>query len=198
MTIQKFTTASVMVLAALTLTACGPELENLLKSAEFDAIDEAAGALVAEGEALFDAEGYTDPMTLPPSGSADYAGFIGIETDDVQTIGELELTADFSGAGSISGSATNFVNDDSGSYSGTLTVSNGVIDRAADLNNFDYTFNADIDGTLTSGGDDFVVSGLMEGDFIGNDHEFIGGDVTGTVVTSEGVEVISGEFGAKR
>lgn len=196
MTIQKTTGGTAILVALLTLSACGPELEDLAKSAEVQAVFDDADAFRTEGEAFLEAEGYSDPATLPTTGSAAYTGFIGFDTDDVTTIGELEMTADFSGAGSISGSATNFVSDNDATYAGSLSIDNGIIDRAADLENFNYTFNADIAGTLTSEGDDFVVDGLMEGDFVGGSQEYITGHVTGNVMTNEGIKVISGNFGA--
>lgn len=197
MTIKKIISNGSMMTAVLTLTACGPELAELAQSPEFAALSEDADALRTEAEALFDSEGFSEPASLPMNTTATYTGFIGLDTDDVSTIGELELTADF-GTDQISGSATNFASEDT-NYSGSLTISNGTgIDRLADLNNFDYTFDADIAGTLTGDGEDFVIGGLLEGDFIGNNQEYVGGIVTGTVETNEGDQDITGEFGAEQ
>ena len=184
---------AILVCSALALTACSGGGKS-----DFERLDERASALGDEVNALFVAEGYSDPAALPTTGDATYKGYIGIATyyEPVTAIGDLELTAHFDGPGTVTGSATNFVDDGNTHYSGTLNVTNGTIDRTAnpDYPDYDYTFEADIGGTLSDSEDNYLVDGYMAGDFIGNDHDYVAGYTEGTVSSSLGDDYFAGVF----
>ena len=135
----------------------------------FASLDSRAEALATSAEALYNLEGFSDPAALPVDGAARYDGVIAgvILDEDLIIAGELSLIADFNGPGSISGSARNFVDDTENRYQGTLLVTNGDIFRDADPE-VDFTYSADLDGTLSDTDDSYLVDGTLFGDFIGD------------------------------
>lgn len=116
--------------AAATLSACGgggtsvntaPAYDELVARAE----PPATGIINLEtGEITT-----TERTELPGSGSATYTGYIGDDTQGGLLIGELSMTATFTGGdgGTVTGSATNFQHETNGAYTGTLTMTNGTI-----------------------------------------------------------------------
>lgn len=187
--------------AALALSSCGSTTDTaaLLSFAETLALGDAI-------DADWGAEPYSDPATLPRSGSATYDGAMTLATFDdggaivppfsLAIIGETQLTADFSGS-AISGNARNFVDVDDNRYDGTLAVTDGLIDRDADLA-AEFTFDALLDGTLTNSGEYYDFVGIIDGDFVGPNHEAVIGIATGDILSSTGDAFLIGVFGAER
>lgn len=108
-------------------------------------------------------------------------------------VGDLQLTADF-GAGTMDGSATNFLNFDSEAekvknVSGQITFSNGVI---GEENTNDFVMDAN--GSLTSGALDIDIDGQVDGTFKGTPIQGLKGtSLPGTIVvdnTDSGVLIL--------
>ena len=178
--------------AALALGGCGSTTDTaaLLSFADTEAI---ADAINADWGAV----SYTDPASLPKTGSATYDGVMNLATAaSLGIVGEMQLMADFSGS-AISGSGRNFVDPADNRYDGTLAVTNGFIDRLADPS-AEFTFDADLDGTLTESGDSYAFAGFIDGDFVGPNHEAVFGEISGTVNSSSGTEFFIGGFLAEQ
>lgn len=115
------------------------------------------------------------------SGTATLAGAIAIfdvgEDEDLEVIGDLTLTADFT-EDEVSGTADNFAiytSDDEveATLSGSLTVDEGSISGA--------TMTADLWGTLTDD-EDHDIDMVMDGTFYDADGDLaVAGDIEGTI-----------------
>lgn len=141
-----------------------------------DALEEAESLL-----AFVNPLGVTPTADLPMSGSATYDGFIafsGVGVDE-SFIGDLSLDVNFAN-NSISGSATDFLDNSENAYTGTLVVDGGAIDRSADPQT-DVQFDADIGGTLADGGASRTIDGELKGYFVGSNQSAVVGSVSGTV-----------------
>lgn len=131
---------------------------------------------------------YTDPAALPASGTVRYTGYVGgdIVTSGIITnsvIGNVSLDANFT-TNAISGLASGFVDVAEQTYSGSLLINNGDIDRTIDIMT-QYTLVADMNGTLTgSDGTVYVVTSLIQGDFVGTNAGAIDAVVGGSVLSN--------------
>lgn len=177
-------------LSVALLSACGggsggADASFADRQSEFD-------TLAAELDAL----PFTNASTLPAIGTATYNGFLGVGTGDAVIGGQMQLNANFE-SNSIDGDVRNIIDNQNNEYGGTLLITNGSINRAADVET-EYSFGADLGGNLTQGGDTFSVDATMDGDFVGGDYVGVRGDVTGTVAAPEGISIIGGEFYGKR
>ncbi|MGR3342331.1 MAG: hypothetical protein ACU0DI_03755 [Paracoccaceae bacterium] len=146
--------------------------------------------------AIWDAVAVTDPATLPAGGSASYTGVMRLDAQlgagSTSMAGALNLVANFA-ADSISGSANNFYDDADNSMTGSLVISNGVLDRAANTA-IEYTFSSVLAGTLAGGGENFVISADLSGDFLGPSFGAVVGVIAGTATTGFGSGYLFGEF----
>lgn len=129
---------------------------------------------------------------LPTTGGANYNGVIGVLAngpDEFALLGDLQMTASFADD-TISGGADNFSDSDGETYSGRIPITNGFIYRD-DLTEFS-TFEADFDGELVYDptGEVLAVNTFMQGDFYGDQYEFVGGIVTGNISGDGGVVTI--------
>lgn len=178
----------------LTLAACGGSSSGgntiidtdgvdvpVLPPVDTDAFTTVGGALaeleffVEKSENLI----LTPIADIPTSGSATYDGvfslgrieerFPGDPDPDLvdPLIGEVELDVDFQ-RNTLSGNADNFF-DDTRSVSGSLTISDGEIERSVD----GVLFVADVVGELPINGAQRDVEGALIGGFGGNDAETI-------------------------
>ncbi len=144
-----------------------------------------------------------EPMNLPDgptAGSATYNGTLGFildenGADEVQFLSDLTLTANFV-ADTISGNASNFVDSSEEQYTGSLSLERGVIDRNTDTT-LNYTFNADLEGTLTNNGDQYESFAEIRGEFLGasasGPDTHVSGAVTGTIVKNNNALAIVNE-----
>ena len=175
--------------SAALLSGCGGT--QLLS---FDETVLAEGALVTKWGGIVP----TVPSTLPPGGSATYDGYIIAATpsDEFVVAGELEMIANFL-TPEVTGTARNFVDENDVRLGGTLAITNGAINRAATTNP-DFTFVADLDGTLTDPGDSYLVDGTLSGDFFGTSYGAVFGPVGGTVTADFGTLALDGVFIAER
>lgn len=126
-------------------------------------------------------EGFTDPSTLPTSGSAQYNGtaFIEVEEEDPYTLaGDLELNVGFADEGSVSGTIEDLVDEEDDRYSGEIVLTGVTIDRdATGTTNLDPNFGLELGGNIeTPDGTDYEVdeSSIALGDFYGDDYVFGG------------------------
>lgn len=146
--------------------------------------------------ATWDSIAVTDPANLPAGGSATFAGVMLLDAQlgagATSMAGALDLVANFA-ADSISGTASNFYDAADVSMAGTLVISNGVLDRAANTAT-EYTFSALLAGTLAGGGKSFVISADLSGDFLGSAYGAVAGVIAGTATTGFGSGYLFGEF----
>jgi hypothetical protein len=158
-----------------------------------------------EADARAAAQGYIDPDTgallaaertsLPNSGTASYDGYVGGEVDGAGLIGELSLDVAFAVGdnGTITGSATNFQHETQGAYTGTLTVNNGNILPGGAPGTAD-TVAADLQGTLSNGGDDYATDIALDGAFLGGTGPDTPAAVAGGAVGNVGGGLFDGIF----
>ena len=166
----------------------------------FDDLADLGDAIDAESLAL----DYTQPTTLPGSGSATYEGMVALDTvivdgslqDSPDLIGELTMTASF-GSNAIGGQATNFVSETDETFDGTLPITDGLISRNVDVEE-EYTFGAIMDGELTDeGGDTYDFFTDLSGDFLGTDYGYVYGSAEG-VACAATCSPIEGQFIGER
>jgi hypothetical protein len=162
--------------------------------------------LEAEGDVLagqIEALDYTDPSSLPTSGSAQYNGVMGVYVGDEENggiiAGDLRLDVAFSGADPITGRVTNLVDQDNTRYQGQLNISGSDLDRTIDPD-LEYTYVAGLAGSVSDPADGAVynVNGDLFGDFFGSNYSHTGGDVEGTVCSAGDCLDMYGLFGARR
>lgn len=146
---------------------------------------------------------YADPADVPTSGSARYEGYAyGVlsNSSDAITdnlIGALTLTTDF-GSDSFSGRIDTLRNTDDQPLTGQLSVSGGTFDRAGNPNS-DSTLQVSLSGTVTDTGNrSLEIGAVLEGDFLGNGAEAVGGELLGTVTHNGTTQNIDGGFIAAR
>lgn len=107
--------STLTISALMGLTACGGSNAPLT----FDQIAEQGSTIALE---IIDLP-FTDPSTLPTSGSATYDGFVGVEIENAFGVaGELEITANFAGGGNLSGRVFNVVGEN-----GSHTAANWIL-----------------------------------------------------------------------
>ena len=149
---------------------------------------------------------YIDPVdfttlsTVPSTLTATYDGYAyGTLSGNPNTVTDtlmgsvsmnIALTAS---AANITGTMTDFYDDDDNAVSGNLTISGGTFNRSGDPNS-DATLNINFAGTLTDAGQALTVGGQLQGDFLGGSYEGVGGALLGQV---NGYE-INGGFIAER
>lgn len=187
---KKNVTFIALAAAAATLSACGgggTSVNTAPTYAELVARADTASAGIIDlqsGQFLT-----TERTSLPAAGSASYTGYIGDDTQGGVLIGELSMTATFTGGdgGTVTGSATNFQHETNGAYTGTLTMSNGTILPGGTASAAD-TFQADLGGDLTNNGNTQTVAVLLDGSFFGG----TGTDVP-TAVAGSGIGTIGAD-----
>lgn len=149
--------------------------------------------------------GYTDLRTIPVSGGATYEGIISgdlANTTDRLTdtvIGELALNVSFNASSAaVSGTAANFRDDNGEAMTGNLVFSGGALNRDRDPEN-DATLTLLADGNLRDAtGRNLVFGVRLEGDFLGDTYNAVGGDALGRVTYDDTIQDFDGTFIAKR
>ncbi|MCO4848279.1 MAG: hypothetical protein KC448_09950 [Yoonia sp.] len=142
-------------------------------------------------------ENYSDPAGLPVSGRGIYKGFATLDLPIGGTTqsytGDLDLTVEFGGSkDQVSGALQGF--DD---LAGVLNIENGNLDRGTDTDE-DYTFGADVGGTLTGRDGDYVIDASLLGDMRGRNQDGVTGVVFGDITGPEGVDIFDGTVAATR
>lgn len=158
------------------------------------------GAFVFENKVAFEALQDITTFTFTPAadvpGTADYAGFVQISSLDnavpaivgTEAVGVANFSVDLSGAGTLTGSATDF-QDRAGTYTGTLDITSGGIGPDT-VSPSSTIATGEIGGTLTrETGEVIVIDGAVEGRFFGDGGAMLvgsTGDATGTVDGTSG------------
>jgi hypothetical protein len=148
---------------------------------------------------------YTDPESLPTTGSAEYDGIMSIETGGSsgapsRMVGELGLEVNFGRDGNfLSGEAENFVGSNGKELDGSLEISAGGLDRDVDPDSDVPTYVGSIEGTLENpNGAEYRMSGSLEGDFRGEEPDYAVGTVDGILRGPDGNGTFDGDFVAER
>ena len=148
---------------------------------------------------------YTPLASIPTFGSAVYDGYLSgtlANSSDGLTdtiIGKMSLTVGFTNSSvNVTGSASNFRDEDDVPMTGSLTFSNGDLDRGADITS-DVTLTLNANGTLTDADqNDLVFGSQLQGDMLGTNHDAVGGFVLGVVNHNGDEQLIDGTFIAER
>lgn len=146
----------------------------------------------------------SDPSHLPTTGRGHYDGYMranlptGPEGERVQYLADLSLEVNF-GAGfdQIRGAATGFEARDGVPLGGSVAIRNGRIYGDTDPTAA-YTFDADVDGTLTRGPRSYVIDASIEGEFLGTGQTAARGLVFGDVTGPLGQDIFDGTFATTR
>ncbi len=160
----------------------------------YDDLTSEAEALGERAEDMY----LTDPSDLPTSGSASYEGVIGFATlgdsgAPEDFAGELSLNVDFDDS-ELSGQASNFVTAGEEQLEGSLSITNGELDRDTDPE-IEPTYTFDMNGTLSDASDDdFQVDAEGAGAFLGDSGEATFGVVAGGISSEDGTSYIEGVF----
>lgn len=143
---------------------------------------------------------YTDLAIVPTVGTATYQGYLSAQlsnTSDGITdtlIGDLSLQVDFAASNMVTGSAEGFLDENGAPLVGTLTLSNGSLDRDGDPNT-DATFTFEGSGQLIDvAGQTLILSTNFEGDFLEDNYSGVGGDILGQVIVDGNVQSLGGIF----
>lgn len=148
---------------------------------------------------------YTNLSAIPTQGDANYQGYFSgtlADTGDSITdtlIGQIDLDVDFtSNSVRVSGHVDNFVDADDDALTGSLTLGSGSLDRDGNPSN-DATLVLTASGTLTDDrGRDLAIGTQLEGDFLGDNHRAVGGEVLGSVTVNGSDQDFDGSFIAER
>lgn len=118
----------------------------------------------------------TTAAQLPTSGSVDYQGYLGIAgTDDtlppaedfLTAVGRVELSANFAGAGAITGTADHFIDGNDEQMTGGFTIAATSIGASGG-------FTAQLDGTITNASDfGYTYQVPMTGKFVGPNVDYL-------------------------
>lgn len=127
----------------------------------------------------------TSPYDLPATGTLTYDGHLNAQLGDrADVIGDLEVEVDI-GREEIRGSASNFVDQSNGNYTGQLDLFNGTFDEDPQLN--EYQSSAQISGTLQGpSAHTYAVNGQLAGDVLGNSGDAFEGVLSGFVKVDGG------------
>lgn len=144
---------------------------------------------------------YTALSSVQTSGSAVYQGYLygdlsnTSDTVPDSLIGTLSLNAGFTASSAtLTGSVTNFVDENDADLSGSLVLSGGGLNRAGNPAS-DATLTVGAAGTLTdSTGQQLAIGVQLEGDFLGGAAGAIGGEVLGGVTVNGTDQNFDGGF----
>jgi hypothetical protein len=156
-------------------------------------------------EDLFTFTDFINPSTLPITpGAIAYEGFSvitakdGNGTDIGGINGRASLALDLSKASGFSGSFGSFLDDDDKPLIGTLSITNGRINRSATAGT-DTTLTGNVSGQLTSDeGDVFVLTGAVGADIVRTARDFIDGSVSGNIIVGANTGTFNGVFNARK
>lgn len=186
------------LLFCVTVAGCGggaaekADLNRTRPPGDFGALETEAAQL----HATWDTVSFTNPATLPMSGRAQYNGVVQMDVQQgarrTSMNGDMQLNVNFANQ-KISGRANNFVDQSDNAYSGTLSVSNSVMDRGADPTS-GFTYLTDLKGRLTGNGQTLDIDAGLSGDFRGAQPGATTGIVQGTVAGPGGAGFLYGDF----
>lgn len=135
----------------------------------------------------------TTPSQLPTTGSVVYEGYLGVHTsgsalapadDFLYAVSPAEVTANFSGAGTINGVADHFIDGNDQQMTGAMTITTNSIGSAGG-------FTAQVGGTITNvNGFDYTYTVPMNGGFVGPNADYVGASGFGNF-TNDDTKVIT-------
>lgn len=148
-----------------------------------------------------DATPFTTGSQLPTTGSATYYGMAYMNdtnaatdntTDPVFYYGLTQVNASFSGAGTVSGVANNFIDGNNNLVDGELTFTSDQIDRGTAAE-----FTATVAGSIepASGGSQNFTGLQLDSGFAGPNAEFVAGSGTNTILLNNGTQAVEFTFG---
>lgn len=143
----------------------------------------------------------TSPSALPGSGTALYRGRVSADDGTAYGLsGEIEVTANW-GCCEVTGRVFNLVSKDDELLSGEFAITHGEI-LMDDPRTEPNIITADLIGTLTGStgqheSDEFVPLQL-EGNFVGDNFEWMAGTLSGPVTAPDGTHDLSGDFYAEQ
>ncbi|WP_157059031.1 hypothetical protein [Loktanella sp. 5RATIMAR09] len=164
---------------------------------QLDDMDAAIGTLLA----TYPAGGFTPLEQLASGGNSTYRGYLSTQYGQTsgdnasRLVGAMEIHVSFdSSPEMVTGSAYDFIDEESARLDGTLTLSGGTL--TGDDQNMDATFRFDGEGSLTDASENTLdIQLTFSGDFLGTGAIAIGGDVNGSVVVNGGAsEDLAGIF----
>ena len=180
---SKLTKISTGLLLCATLNACGSGGDD--SDLSFTQQQTSAGDFADQIEDL----AAIDPADLPTSGTVDYNGIFATsintdEADEVVFLGDLALSADFV-TDAVTGDLSNVNSSEGLEYDGTIALTDGAINRGAAIS--ETVTGAVVGDVVTSAGNTVSFDTELSGDFLGEDSQYLAGDITGTI-EFEGVE----------
>ncbi|MFN4099999.1 MAG: hypothetical protein ACK4GT_09495 [Pararhodobacter sp.] len=151
-----------------------------------------AQTLFTEFQSLNDTDNRT---TAELAGTASYTGRVSVDVDDAWLMSDIGLNANFD-TSRVGGTLSGFYaygDEGDGPIDGTLSFNDAEITA----NQFS---DAALGGTLTSDGEDFVVTATIGGTFVGDDGGQVIGVIGGSVldVSYNETILISGQYVADR
>lgn len=140
----------------------------------------------------------TPVAQLPDGGQAHYTGAaaLNIPVGGAAAIYVAELTVSIGfgpDAVPMTGTMSAFQSATGGRLTGTMAVSDGRFNLAADPDR-DYQFTAVMGGTLADGATVHALDGHLMGDFRGRDGAAIAGVLFGDVTTGDVIDIFDGSF----
>ncbi len=141
---------------------------------------------------VWEATSFTDPSTLPHTGSAIYSGVLDISSTVLSASGDLSISANFA-TSEISGLGQNFEIAGGLNLIGTLNLTSGTLCHCADPNTH-FTFSSTIGGQLTQNSNQYLISGFLGGDFKGANYEAVLGVLSGTIAHNSTSNSFVGQF----
>lgn len=136
------------------------------------------------------------PADLPYGGGATFNGVMGLTVETAAGAlainGALRVNADFT-SNSLSGDVRDLVDQNENRLDGNLAITSGVLNRSANIGT-DYTFGANIGGTLSGATETYTLLGDLSGDFHGPSYLATSGVVAGLVTSGFGTGYLFGSF----
>ena len=166
--------------------------------------NENGGPTPGQIDGQIDGQEVSDPSLLPTTGRASYDGYMraalptGEDGARVEYLADLTLAVNF-GAGfdQIRGQASGFEARDGVPLSGGLAITDGSIFRGTD-SSAAYSFDADLDGTLSDGRASYTIDASMDGEFINQTQTAVRGLVFGDITGPGGQDIFDGTFAGTR
>lgn len=180
--------------ATVSLAACGGSSTSSTTSSSGASFEQLADQGTILAERYQDAE--LTP-TMPTSGTASYSGVAAYSDvpdsnyiyNNAEVVSNVALNANFAD-NTISGQLSNFQSFENEVITGSVAVNNGQISN--------NVFTAELSGSLNASGEDLTVAGDMEGAFLGDNADAVGGAMSFGLTDAVGTEQIFGIFLAER
>ena len=150
---------------------------------------------------LYGNNSFQDPNTLPTTpGAVSYQGFSALilqTASPVNLRGTSSLTLDLGKASGFSGTFSDFVDQADTSVPGTLTISNGAINRTATAGQ-NTVLTGNLGGQLTVNNNPAAFNGTVGGDIVLPTRQFLDGGMNGNVTFGGTTTAFTGQFVAQK